>query len=125
MKTSSYLFIVVISLLITSLAACSSGNVRVTDQSITEKIKIGKTSKNEVSSLLGDAQNIIGGRNGKETWMYYYNTSTISPLAILWVIAPFPVNHSGKYSGLTIKFTQDGIVEDVSSSTKLSEGTAW
>ena len=105
MRISSYLFIAIMLLLASSLMACSNhlGNVRATDQSIIEKIKIGKTTKNEVLALLGDAQGTSRG-GGKDTWMYYYSKSDTS--------IPLP-GGSARTSSLAIIFNQESIVEDV------------
>ena len=42
------------------MTACSthSGNVRATDQTLIDKIKTGKTTKEEVRNLMGETSNV-------------------------------------------------------------------
>ncbi|MGZ5009439.1 MAG: outer membrane protein assembly factor BamE domain-containing protein [Methylobacter sp.] len=108
------------SILITSsLTACSthSGNIRATDQSIIEKIKIGKTTQDEVKTLLGDTQNTMS-QGGKDTWTYSYHQTNIGAKAFI----PFAnlVGESSigvKISNVTIEFNQNGIVENITKNT--------
>jgi outer membrane protein assembly factor BamE (lipoprotein component of BamABCDE complex) len=102
--------------LIASITACSthSGNIKATDPAVIDKIKIGKTTKSETRSLLGDTQNIMREGSGKDTWIYDYSKTNMGPKAFI----PF-VNMTGesavdmKMSTLTIVFDKEGIVENV------------
>lgn len=111
--------LIVIMLLTSGLTACSrhSGNIRATDQSMIDKIKIGTTTKDEVRRLLGDTTSIM--RHGSnETWTYRYTQTNIGAKTFV----PFAnlVGESSvdtKISMLMIKFNAQEIVEDVRSFT--------
>lgn len=113
------LFLIAFVILASNLFACSqrSGNIRATDNNAIEKIKIGKTTKAEVRSLLGDTSNIMREGN-KETWTYTYNQTDIGarafiPFANLVGESPIGVN----ISTLMILFNSNEIVENVISNT--------
>lgn len=115
--------LIVIMLLQTGLIACSShsGNIRATDQSMIDKIKIGTTTKDQVQRLLGDTTNIQ--RHGShETWTYRYRETNIGAKAFI----PF-ANLAGesavdvKISMLVVRFNAQGIVEEVKSFTHGNE----
>lgn len=129
----------IVMLLTSSLTACSkySGNVRATDESIIDKIKIGTTTKAEVRSLMGDPSSIQRGGMGdpssilrggmgdpsstqrggsNETWTYSYHQTNIGAKAFI----PFAnlVGESAvdvKLSLVMITFNEKGIVENVMS----------
>ena len=105
-------------LLTANMMACSthSGNVRATDQSLIDKIKIGKTTKEEVRSLMGETSN-ISRQSESETWTYMYNQTDMGakafiPFANLTGESPIGV----RISTLTITFNKSGIVENIASS---------
>ena len=106
-------------LLASNMMACStySGNVRATDKTLVDKIKIGKTTKEEVHSLLGQSTNITKQSN-LEIWTYSYTQANIVAKAYI----PF-ANLAGEPpivlqpGNLTIAFNKSGIVENVASST--------
>ena len=111
----------IILVITSSLTACSnhSGNVRATDQTIIQKIKIGKTSKEEVVSLLGNTTDIMREATGKDTWIYQYSQTDLGARAFIPFVnlmGESPVNT--KLSTLTIVFNQDGIVDSVLGNTK-------
>lgn len=111
----------VVLVLTSSLTACSnhSGNVRATDQTIIQKIKVGKTSKDDVVSLLGNTTNIMREATGKDTWIYQYSQTDLGARAFIPFVnlmGESPVNT--KLSTLTIEFNQDGIVDSVLGNTK-------
>ncbi len=111
-----YLKIILILTIASSLTACSthSGNIRATDQTVTDKIKIGKTTKDDVRNLLGETQNVLSEGTGKDVWIYQYSQTDLKAKAFI----PF-LNLVGEapdqttLSTLTIMYTQDGIVENV------------
>jgi len=111
----TYSRIIVILAIASGLAACTSysGNIRATNQDTIEKIKIGKTTKNEVLALLGDTQNIMRD-GGKDTWIYQYSQTDVGARAFIPfanMVGESPVNV--KLSTLTIVYNQDGIVENI------------
>jgi outer membrane protein assembly factor BamE (lipoprotein component of BamABCDE complex) len=118
MKIMLSLFVSTV-LVASSLTACSthSGNIRATDQSTIDKIKIGKTTKAEVISLMGDTSNIMR-QAGKETWTYSYHETNIGAKAFIPfanLVGESPVGVT--LSSLIITFNENGIVENVMSST--------
>ncbi len=111
--------LLIMILLTSGLSACStnSGSVRATDQSVINKIKIGKTTKEEVRSLMGDTSNIMRHSNN-EVWTYQYQQTDIGAKTFI----PFAnlVGESSvsvKISILIITFDANGIVQDVISNT--------
>ena len=129
----------VIMLVTSGLTACSSysGNVRTTDQSAIDKIKIGTTTKDEVRSLMGEPSSIRTGVIGNpasilrggigdpssinrggtnKNWTYSYRQTNIGAKAFI----PF-ANLVGekavdvKSNFLMIMFDEKGIVENVMS----------
>ena len=118
MKNIPFLFVLLV-LLIPVLSACSthSGNVRVTDQSVIDKIKIGQTTKEEVQSIMGNPTSIMK-TGAAEKWDYTYQKTNIGAKAFIPFAALSGKSAVGiEYSNATISFDKNGIVADVSSTT--------
>ena len=94
--TNMLSLLIVIMLLTSGLSACSrySGNIRTTNQSMIDKIKIGTTTKDEVRSLIGNPSSIqrgslMGDGSGiqragsNETWTYSYVQTNIGARAFV------------------------------------------
>lgn len=140
--TSIFRLFIIIFLSASSLTACSSysGNIRAADPTIIDKIKIGKTTKEEVRNIMGEPSSIqrlnlkgsslldqeasllgassgssgTGGDGISETWIYRYSETNIGAKMFI----PFAnlVGKSAvdiKSNSLMVQFNQKGIVENV------------
>lgn len=111
--------LLILAVIAIGLTGCGthSGNIKATDQNLISQIKVGKTTKDEVRNLLGDATNVMRTGN-MEMWSYSYQKTDIGAKAFI----PF-VNLVGesavgvKISSVNIRFDQNGIVQDVRSNT--------
>lgn len=107
-------------LLLLWLAACvSTGNSHLADDRTMAQVMVGKTTKQQVASLLGDPSNqrsIEMGGWTREWWGYSYASSRINPLEYL-LLYGFLYNGFGQYDtqyDLGIYFDHRGIVSSLS-----------
>ena len=102
------------------LAGCAStGNSNLADDWTMEQIQVGKTTKQQVVSLLGDPSNqrsIEMGGWTREWWGYHYASAKINPLEYL-LLYGFLYNGFGQYDtqyDLGVYFDHRGIVSSLS-----------
>jgi hypothetical protein len=102
-----------------ALAGCiSTGNPKLSDESVLAQIKAGQTTKEEVASLLGDPPEKrvppAGGR-ASEWWSYSYSDSTVNPLEYILIYGLF-INGIGTPDTrhvLDVFYGSDGVVTTV------------
>jgi hypothetical protein len=98
------------------LAGClSTGNSKLSDESILSQIKVGQTSKEQVGALLGEPSEkrvpLAGGR-APEWWSYRYSDSTVNPLEYVFLYG-FLINGIGTPDTrhvLDVFYGSDGVV---------------
>lgn len=108
------------ALLLLWLAGCvSSGNSHLADDRTMTQIVVGKTTKDQVTSLLGEPSNRrsieMGGWN-REWWGYSYASSRINPLEYL-LLYGFLYNGVGQYDtqyDMSVYFDHRDIVSSLS-----------
>jgi outer membrane protein assembly factor BamE (lipoprotein component of BamABCDE complex) len=108
------------AVLVVLLAGCvSTGNSNLADDRTMEQIQVGKTTKQQVTSLLGDPasqRSIEMGGWTREWWGYSYASATINPLDYL-LLYGFFYNGLGLYDtqyDLGVYFDHRGIVSSLS-----------
>ncbi len=103
---------VLLAILIPLVASCShkGGVIAILDKTVTDRIVSGKSTKNDVRSLLGEPTEILFPSSVNENWVYIADSSDTSGLVFVPFVAAFTsVNEQHEYS-LTIEFDKRGIV---------------
>lgn len=112
---SSLRTIMIGSTLLALQACTTSGNASMKDEteaSIQEKIQEGVTSKNEVTTMLGDPLEATFISDGEEVWTY--ELSRITPLARNFIpyVSILSSGTDAVEQKLTILFDENDIVKD-------------
>lgn len=99
------------------LCGCySSGNRRIGDDSILEKIQKGKTTKAELLALLGKPNAAGLSWMGSEHWTYMYAHAEVTGATFIPIVGPLVGGTTHKMNTLTIQLDQNGIVQNFTSS---------
>ena len=105
------------------LSGCATvGTKDITNDEIVSQIEVGKSTKAEIRTLLGEPSNKVftsqfPGEKVEE-WIYVYVRSTIRPATFIPIVGIFAGGSDTEHNTLTIRFTKEGIVKDFS----VSEG---
>lgn len=113
MKNTLYLLS---ALSLIALAGCTSmGNSSVaseTNESIQDKIKIGKTTKDEVAVMYGKPTSTSSSASSNESWTYMFSSSRADGKNFIPVVGMFIANNQYASNMLVITFRKDGVVSD-------------
>lgn len=94
------------------MAGCATvGNQQISSYSITSQIQIGKSTKAEVRSLVGEPTKVNFQENGKEIWEYVYKKAQVKPATFIPYVGLFAGGMTTQGNTLTIMFNDQGIVE--------------
>lgn len=95
-------------------AGCASGgNTRLRDQtqeSVSQQITEGKTSKSDVKKVMGDASTVSFTDSGNEIWTYKYARATPKAQNFIPVVNLFSRGADLKAKELVILFDKEGLV---------------
>lgn len=80
-------------------------------QTVEQKIKIGKTTKAEVKTMYGEPTNVATG-NGFENWTYSFSQSKTDPKMYIPLVGIFMAKDSIKANTLYVSFDKKGVVND-------------
>lgn len=102
------------------LIGCEYGNKRILDSTLTERIKIGQTTKAEVTEILGKPRMVskhAAGGQTSEMWFYMYHKdkATFLDFATGGVIGVLTPTHSDTYSFM-VTFSENGTVQNITES---------
>ena len=98
------------------LAGCAtSGDARVSDSSVVEKIKVGQT-KDEVRATLGEPNSTTQLADGQEIWTYVYYKYNTNAATFIPVVGLFAGGGKSSSNSVTITFTKEGAVKGVNKS---------
>jgi outer membrane protein assembly factor BamE (lipoprotein component of BamABCDE complex) len=112
MNIKSKLFLVA-SIAILATGCASGGNERMRDQtqaSVSQKIAEGKTGKEEVKEMLGDATSVSFTDSGNEIWTYKHARATPKAQNFIPIVNLFSRGADVKTKELVILFDKNGIV---------------
>lgn len=97
-----------------SLMGCvSAGTKELADQRTVSKIEVGKSSRTEVRTLLGDPVNVMPMPRGEEAWIYVHMRGKPRPASFIPVIGLFAGGADVKSENLMVYFDRTGIVKDL------------
>ena len=109
-------FLIYLAIFITSLTGCmTAGNSKIaseTNASISEKIKIGKTTREEVRTQFGEPRSIESNSNTFETWTYVFIKAHADGKSFIPFAGVFIGGGSSETTVLVLSFKKDGIVSD-------------
>ena len=99
-----------------ALSGCMSmGNSSVaseTNETVQDKIKIGKTTKNEIATMYGKPNNTSYSATGDESWMYMFTSGRADAKNFIPVVGMFIAKNQYASNMLTVTFRKDGVVSD-------------
>ena len=108
--TSSWARAVALCALIVCGACVSTGREAITDQGVVSRIEVGKTTKDEVTTLLGLPVAVYFHKPGEEEWNYPYLTAFPQATAFILVANAYSgLNYKTRV--LTVVFARDGVVK--------------
>ncbi len=97
-----------VSLTISACVSTGAGEITLADR--TSRLEAGKSTKAEVSSLLGFPARVTYGSKGEETWNYYYVTAYPRPVDFVPVAVAFSGDLNQTTRVLTVAFDRQGVV---------------
>jgi len=94
------------------LIGCASVGHKI-DQSATDKIEKGKTTKEQVLNLMGSPDQIIRLGNGDTTFTYLYIRSTLKPETLIPFVGMFVGGSNMQHQAFSVTFDPDNVVKDL------------
>lgn len=94
-------------------ACVSTGAQEITDPGLTGKLAAGKSTRAEVSAVLGFPAIVTYDKQRQETWNYYYVTEYPQAVAFVPVVNGLTENLQQTAKVLTISFDRQGVVRDL------------
>ncbi|MCL4500476.1 MAG: outer membrane protein assembly factor BamE [Deltaproteobacteria bacterium] len=97
-----------------SVSACvATGTRQITKSGTVNRLEPGKSTKAEVTSLLGFPALVSYGPKGGETWDYYYVTEYPQAADFVPVAVAYANALQQSTRGLTITFDRQGLVQNL------------
>lgn len=101
--------------ILTLLSGCATtGTTAIANenqQTVEQKIKVGKTTKTEIKTMYGEPTNVATG-NGFENWTYSFSQSKTDPKMYIPLVGIFMAKDSIKANTLYVSFDKKGVVND-------------
>lgn len=112
-----WLSISLVFLALLAVSACvSTGAKEIAQADTVGRLESGKSTKAEVSALLGFPVLVTYGRKGEETWDYYYVTEYPPAVAFVPVVAALSPGFNQTTRVLTVSFDRQGLVQNLQKS---------
>ena len=105
-------FLIIFTLLLTP-ACVSTGVKEITDPGRTAKLETGKSTKAEVTALLGFPTIVTYGQERQETWDYYYVTEYPTAIDFVPVVDALTPGFNQTSRVLTVTFDRKGVVRNL------------
>lgn len=102
-------------------ACASSGNPKVADFNPSTQVEYGKTTKQEIQTMLGEPNARRYGADGKEVWVYSYAQAQARPATFIPVVGLFAGGMDGSAKKLIFAFDEKGILQKQGSGEGQSE----
>jgi outer membrane protein assembly factor BamE (lipoprotein component of BamABCDE complex) len=102
-----------VSLLLVIGACISAGTRAITDAGVVSQIEVGKSTRAEVSALLGYPLTVSLGDQGEETWHYTYITTYPLPNAFVPAVKAIPPCLGETTRELAVTFSREGPVKSL------------
>ncbi len=102
--------------LLTVSACVSTGAREITHSDTTGKLETGKSTRAEVTALLGFPALVTYGRQGAETWDYYYVTEYPQAVDFVPMAVALAPGFNQTTRVLTVSFDRQGLVQNLQKS---------
>ncbi len=113
----SYLSVLLLFSTLLPVQACvSTGSWEIAAAVVTAKIETDKSTRAEVSALLGLPAIVAYGEKGQETWNYYYVTEYPTPTDFLPLVDAFVPGFKQNTKVLTVTFDRQGVARQLQQS---------
>jgi outer membrane protein assembly factor BamE (lipoprotein component of BamABCDE complex) len=110
---TAWLKLLAISVLLMISACVSAGTKAITDAGVVSRIEVGKSTRADVTTLLGYPIAASYGGQGEETWHYTYVTAAPTAAAFVPVIKAVTPNLGETNRVLSVTFNRDGTVKSL------------
>jgi outer membrane protein assembly factor BamE (lipoprotein component of BamABCDE complex) len=100
-----------LSVLLAVSACVSAGTRAITDAGIVSQIEVGKSTRADVTALLGYPITASYGDREEETWHYAYVTAVPTATAFVPVVKAFTPPLGETTRSLAVTFNRDGTVK--------------
>jgi outer membrane protein assembly factor BamE (lipoprotein component of BamABCDE complex) len=121
-----WLRIITVSCALLSVFSCvSTGTKEATKADLTSRLETGKSTKADVTTLLGDPAIVAYGAKGEETWNYYYVTEYPMPgdfIPLLDALGPFFYQNT---KVLTAAYDRKGVLQKLQHTQTSSSATVY
>jgi outer membrane protein assembly factor BamE (lipoprotein component of BamABCDE complex) len=112
-----WLKIMVVFFALLAVSACvSTGAREITQPDTLGRLETGKSTKAEVTALLGFPVLVSYGRKGEETWNYYYVTEYPQAVDFVPLAAALSQGFNQNTRELTVSFDRQGLVQNLQKS---------
>ena len=102
-----------ISVLLMISACVSAGTKAITDAGLVSRIEVGKSTRADVTTLLGSPITASYGDQGEETWHYTYVTAAPTAAAFVPVVKAVTPSLGETNRKLSVTFNRDGTVKSL------------
>jgi outer membrane protein assembly factor BamE (lipoprotein component of BamABCDE complex) len=110
---TAWLKLLTLTTLLVISACVSAGTKAVTDGDVVSKIEVGKSTRADVSALLGYPLTASYGEPGEETWHYAYVTTGPETTAFVPVVKAYTPSLRQTTRALAVTFSRDGTVKSL------------
>jgi len=111
-KNVKYIFLALFSLTLFGCATAGNDSLRLeSETSVSQKLKKGVTTKNEVKALFGSPLSTSYTDGGSEIWKYELSKMSADASSYIPVVGLFAGSSSGVKKELTILFDEDSKVK--------------
>lgn len=121
-----WLSVMLVFFALPAVSACvSTGTGEITKSDTVGRLETGKSTKAEVSALLGFPTLVSYGRKGEETWDYYYVTEYPQAVDFVPVAAALSPNFNQTARMLTVSFDRQGLVRNLQKSRTIGKAEIY
>ncbi|MFI5330148.1 MAG: outer membrane protein assembly factor BamE [Desulfobaccales bacterium] len=122
----SWLNIVLVCFALLAVSACvSTGAREITQPATLGRLETGKSTKAEVTALLGFPVLVTYARKGEETWNYYYVTEYPQAVDFVPVMNSLSPGFKQTTGMLTVSFDRQGLVQNLQKSRMIGKAEIY
>ena len=110
---TAWLKLVTVSVLLMLSACVSAGTKAITDAGVVSQIEVGKSTRADVTALLGYPLTASYGDQGEETWYYTRITTAPTTAAFVPVVKALTPSLRETTRELAVTFSRDGTVKSL------------
>jgi len=110
---TAWLKLLTVSVLLVISACVSAGTKAINDAGVVSQIEVGKSTRADVTGLLGYPITASYGDQGEETWYYTRITTYPKPAAFVPVVKAVTPSLGETTRELSVTFNQDGTVKSL------------